>query len=168
MRRGDDGDLCENIPSTKFSSLLRRPIWMSHRDPPSKACANSIYTGQMQRIHLLLSTHTYSYTTYTLWIIQNVRVVARAKSHQLTHRALSSDLYSPIPLYIYWFYCGTLSVRVYGDSSWSDFVKPDPPKLLRTLNLHNARREKRDRVEESERERASHRQRINYMKSWDI
>lgn len=44
------------------SSLLRLPIQMSHGDPPSKACANSIYTGQTQRIHLLLPIYIYIYT----------------------------------------------------------------------------------------------------------
>lgn len=59
-----------------------------------------VYIRGKRNVFICFCTHTHIYIyvhTYTLWIIQNVRVVARAKSHQLARRALSSDPYSPLP-----------------------------------------------------------------------
>jgi len=68
---------------------------------------NATYSFAFEHTHT--HTHIFEYT-YTLWIIQNVRVVARAKSHQLTHRALSSDLY---PLYLPTYTDSTVAYSVY-------------------------------------------------------
>lgn len=45
-----------------FTARPSAHIRVSHRDPPSKACANSIYTGRTQCIHLLLHTDTHTHT----------------------------------------------------------------------------------------------------------